>query len=741
MQLNSRQREAVEHLDGPLLVLAGAGTGKTSTLTVRVAELLRQGKARPWEILAVTFTNKAATEMRERVAAALGPDGREPEWMGTFHSISARMLRRHAKHAGLRSDFTILDSDDSRRVLREIAQEMDIDRKRWNDRVLAAFMDMWKNRALGPDSVPESEAQRLANGRGAAVYREYCSRLLALNAADFGDLLLHMVHIFQRQPDIADEYRNRFRYVLVDEYQDTNVAQYLWLRLVTGSHGNICCVGDDDQSIYGWRGAQVEHILRFERDFPRARVIRLEQNYRSTAHILGAGSGLISANTGRLGKKLWTAAGNGEKVRVGAFADGRSEAQWTAGEIDQLASGSGNARLSLSQIAILVRASYLMRVLEEQLGWSGIPYQVVGGVRFYERAEIRDAVAYMQAIAQPGAFLAFERIANTPRRGLGPVSIQAIRDEASRTGGLFIPSAEKALSKGAVRGKGAVGLRQLLGQVEAWRKQMEEEIPVRELAKLVLRESGYLEMWESSSSLDAQGRIENLNEFINALEEFETLDAFFEHVALVRGEETSPDEESVKIMTIHAAKGLEFDSVFLPAWEEEVIPTPRSLDRPLLGGIEEERRLAHVAITRAKKRLAITWVQTRHRFGMIEPRTPSRFLRDLPSEHISILGDAVAPEVEFSGAGSLLEMRASRAEAYLSPGWRRMQQNRTLATSGIANRHEVRAHSKFAPGVRVFHQKFGYGQVLRTDGSSVDVAFETGNKTIMSSFLAADNRE
>ncbi len=732
--LNPRQREVAEHGDGPLLVLAGAGTGKTSALTGRLGELVRSRRARPSEILAVTFTNKAAGIMRDRVVPSVGPDS-VPRWLGTFHSLSGRMLRNHAELVGLDANFSILDAEDSRRLVVDLARELNIDTQQWTGRVLAGAIDRWKNRALVPEQVPDDEFEALADGRGRALYERYRDRLRALNAVDFGDLILHMVRVLQHNSDIADSYRTRFRHLLVDEYQDTNAAQYLWLRLLTNEDKNICCVGDDDQAIYGWRGARVDHILRFERDFPGAQVIRLEQNYRSTGHILGAGAGLIAVNAGRLSKTLWTQQETGHRVRIGGFEDGRGEAMWIADEADNFARGASGQKIPFDRIAVLVRASYLMRGIEEQLTRGGIPYRVVGGARFYERMEIRDAIAYLQLVAQPANHLAFDRVANTPRRGLGNASLAAIRKIAQEHRLPPLEAARRAIEERAIAAAGIRGLTALLDLLDGWRTDLAAGKRPAELLKQILEESGYLLMRRSEPAVESAGRAENLKEFLAALDAYEDCNSFFEHVALVQDEPEEIGEPQLSLMTIHAAKGLEFDAVFLAGWEEEVFPTPRALESGGNDAVEEERRLAHVAITRARHHLAISFAASRYSFGRMQPRSPSRFLGEIPSSHVERV------DVEAVGSGfmpdrfSALERQAARAGKYRSPGWSRMQANRDRATSGKAIRRTEPAAIEFPVDIRVFHEKFGYGQVLRSDGAKILVRFDTGEKTVLSTFL------
>ncbi|MCH1466897.1 MAG: UvrD-helicase domain-containing protein, partial [Rhodobacteraceae bacterium] len=624
-QLNPAQRAAVEALDGPVLMLAGAGTGKTKALTCRIAHLLTTGRARPHEILSVTFTNKAAREMKNRVAELLGQSVEGMPWMGTFHSICVKLLRRHAELVGLKSSFTILDTDDQIRLLKQLLVASDVDDKRWPARQLAGIIDQWKNRAWGPENVPAAEAGAF-NHRATEFYAAYQERLKALNAVDFGDLLLHVVKIFQTQPDVLQQYQQWFKYILVDEYQDTNVAQYLWLRLLAGGHKNICCVGDDDQSIYGWRGAEVGNILKFEKDFAGAKTVRLEQNYRSTPHILAAASAVISGNTGRLGKELWTDLDEGEKLRLIGHWDAEEEARWIGDEIEALQQGSrGLDKFSPDQMAILVRASHQMRAFEDRFLTIGLPYRVIGGPRFYERMEIRDAMAYFRLVCSPSDDLAFERIVNTPKRGLGDKAQQKIQSMARQEGIALTEGARLLLEAKGLSGKGALELGRLVDGLGRWRKTMQDQsISHQELAEVILDESGYTEMWQNDKTPEAAGRLENLKELVKALDQFENLQGFLEHVSLVMDNERDEAGEKVSIMTLHAAKGLEFPAVFLPGWEDGLFPSQRSMDETGQRGLEEERRLAYVGITRAERLCTICFAGNRRIFGQWQSSMPSR---------------------------------------------------------------------------------------------------------------------
>ncbi len=745
--LNPAQRQAVETLDGPVLMLAGAGTGKTKALTARIAHLLTTGRARPNEILAVTFTNKAAREMKDRVGRLIGHAAEGMPWMGTFHSISVKLLRRHAELAGLKSNFTILDTDDQIRLLKQLILAENIDEKRWPARMLAGLIDNWKNRAWTPEKVPQAEASAF-NYRGTELYAAYQDRLRTLNATDFGDLLLHCVTIFQARPDVLEQYQRWFRYILVDEYQDTNVAQYLWLRLLAAAHKNICCVGDDDQSIYGWRGAEVGNILRFEKDFPGAVVIRLEQNYRSTEHILAAASGLIAANQGRLGKTLWTEAEGGEKVRLIGHWDGEEEARWIGEEIEAVQRGTRHMDpVDLNHQAILVRASHQMRAFEDRFLTIGLPYRVIGGPRFYERLEIRDAMAYFRLAVSPEDDLAFERIVNTPKRGLGDKAQADIQRVARENGTSLHEGARYAVASGRVKGQGAGQLRQLAEGIDRWHGEtLVTDYDHIRLAETILDESGYTAMWQNEKTPEAPGRLENLKELIKALESFDNLQGFLEHVSLIMDNDSEDATEKVTIMTLHAAKGLEFPVVFLPGWEDGLFPSQRSMDESGLKGLEEERRLAYVGITRAEELATISFAGNRRVYGQWQSALPSRFIDELPPGHVEVLtppglyGGGFGAAAPGTGA-STLEERATKADVYNSPGWKRMQDR--AGSRPVAQPREARnvvidldAVSAFTEGDRVFHKKFGYGTVTALEGDKLGVDFDhTGLKHVLSGYV------
>ena len=867
--LNPEQRQAVETTEGPVLVLAGAGTGKTRVLTTRIAHILATGRAFPSQILAVTFTNKAAREMKQRIGVLVGEAIEGMPWLGTFHSIGVKLLRRHAELAGLRSDFTILDTDDVTRLIKQLIQAEGLDDKRWAPRTFAQMVDTWKNKGLGPDEIPEGDARAFANGRGRELYRAYQDRLTTLNACDFGDLLLHPIRIFRKHHDVLAEYHRKFKYILVDEYQDTNTAQYMWLRLLAqrpkqssatqpaegrardrapgdfspghentadgrepdwatepsrGPRGapapsgaeqrvsenkvNICCVGDDDQSIYGWRGAEVDNILRFEKDFPGATVIRLERNYRSTAHILGAAAHLIAHNEGRLGKTLFTDRPDPEDPRVNVHAAWDSDEEARA--VGEAIEAYQRARHKLNDMAILVRASFQMRSFEDRFIEIGLNYRVIGGPRFYERQEIRDAMAFMRVVANSGDDLAFERVVNVPKRGLGDATIRQIHDTARALGVPMLEASARLAESDELKPKPRAALREVAANFARWQGLI-DSTPHTELAEMILEESGYTDMWKNDRSAEAPGRLENLKELIRSMEEYESLRAFLEHVALVMDAEQNEGLDAVSIMTLHSAKGLEFETVFLPGWEEGLFPHQRALDEGGRSGLEEERRLAYVGVTRAKKNLHIWFVSNRRIHGLWQSTIPSRFLDELPEAHVEVQegsgssyggygnpyggGSFASGRGGFSGGrqnpygasrfdsiGSPSGGRAARGDqggsfsnSYATPGWQRAQQNRTEATDrnwGSRSGHQVErigygevdsgygagrtsvkgrtiegelvaksvadAPSAFKVGDRVFHQKFGNGNIAAIDGNKLTIDFDrAGQKKVLDGFVKA----
>ncbi len=719
--LNPEQREAVVTTDGGVLVLAGAGTGKTRVLTTRFVHLIGTGKARSGEILAVTFTNKAAREMKDRIAAMLGRPI-EGLWLGTFHSLSVRILRRHAERIGLKSNFTILDTDDQVRLLKQLMEAEAIDSKKWPANNLMGVIQRWKDRGMTPDKVSDAtDGGEAADGQIAKLYRQYQERLATLNATDFGDLLLHCLTLFTTCPDVLEEYRRRFRYILVDEYQDTNVSQYLWLRLLAGSGGNICCVGDDDQSIFSWRGAEVGNILKFEKDFPNSTVIRLERNYRSTPHILAAASAVIAHNEDRLGKTLWTEMSDGEKVEIHAVWDGEEEARKVCDELEALQ----RKKVPLNEMAILVRAGFQTREFEERLITLGIPYKVIGGPRFYERMEIRDSIAYLRLVAQPDDDLAYERIINKPKRGLGPATMREVHMLARAKGISLFAATRLIIETEELKPKARGTLTRLVEDFTRWRSLI-AGMPPGELAATVLDESGYTEMWQFDKSPEAPGRLENLKEFVNALEEFESVEGFLEHISLVMENDEANDVEKVTVMTLHAAKGLEFDTVFLVGWEEGLFPHQRALDESGVAGLEEERRLAYVGITRAKRLSKIFHAANRRIYNQWQSALPSRFVDELPAEHVTRQSEMGFRDMQAGGWGwsAAPQRRAAGAP-----------RGRVIDASWEVTERPAPKHG-YQVGERVFHQKFGYGAVLAVEDNRLEIDFEkAGIKKVIDSFV------
>ncbi|GAK69264.1 UvrD-helicase domain-containing protein [Agrobacterium rubi] len=766
--LNPEQREAVETLEGPVLVLAGAGTGKTRVLTTRIAHILATGRVYPSQILAVTFTNKAAREMKERIGVLVGGAVEGMPWLGTFHSIGVKLLRRHAELMGLKSDFTILDTDDVVRLLKQLIQAEGLDDKRWPAKQFAGMIDGWKNKGLTPPEIPEGDSRAFANGKGRELYAAYQARLKTLNACDFGDLLLHPITIFRNHPDILKEYHQKFRYILVDEYQDTNTCQYMWLRLLAqrpkGQPQNVCCVGDDDQSIYGWRGAEVDNILRFDKDFVGAKVIKLERNYRSTEHILGAAGHLIAHNEGRLGKTLFTdrSEPDDEKVVVHAAWDSEEEARAVGEEIEQLQ----RTKHPLNNMAILVRASFQMREFEDRFVTLGLNYRVIGGPRFYERLEIRDALAYFRLVCQSADDLAFERIINTPKRGLGDTTVRNLHDYARARDIPMLAAAADIIETDELKPKARKALFDVVQDFRRWQNLLENtEHTV--LAEQILDESGYTAMWQADKTAEGPGRLENLKELIRSMEAYESMRSFLEHVALVMDTEKNAELDAVSIMTLHSAKGLEFETVFLPGWEEGLFPHQRSLDEGGRSGLEEERRLAYVGITRAKRRCHIWFVSNRRIHGLWQATIPSRFLEELPPNHVEVS----ASESSYGGYGGRGGYGQSRFDAadpftnnYSTPGWKRAQANKSDATRdnwGSRSGHSVDrigygesgpksrtidgelvaksvadTPSKFFIGDRVFHMKFGNGNVAAIEGNKLTIDFDrAGQKRVLDGFV------
>lgn len=726
--LNDAQRQAVVTTQGPVLVLAGAGTGKTRVLITRLGHIVASELARPYQILAVTFTNKAAAEMRERVSNLL-EEPLEGFWLGTFHSLSLRILRRYAELLGFQSDFTILDTDDQIRLIKQIMKAQKIDDKRNPPKFIAGVISRWKDRALTPEKVTAAELK--GNRISLEVYKEYQERLKILNAMDFGDLLLHCLTLFEQNPDVLEFYQRQFRYILVDEYQDTNVSQYLWLRLLSMGHGNICCVGDEDQSIYAWRGAEIDNILRFEHDFPGAVVIRLEQNYRSTGHILGAASGLIQHNKSRFGKTLWTDSHSGEKILVRATVDGPEEAKFVCDKIAKLHQQGE----SLTEMAILVRASYQTREFEERLLKIGIPYRVIGGLRFYERQEIRDAIAYLRLVSQPEDGLAFERIVNVPRRGIGATTLQHIHQESRETQVSLSRMARIMAQDNLLRGSARTGIKNFFLDLDRWRDLI-PRVDLARLMEIILDESGYTQMWKDDKSPDAPGRLENLKELVNALKQFKTLTEFLEHVSLVTDATTQVNGDMVSLMTLHGAKGLEFNIVFLPAWEEGIFPHSRSLQENSQEGLEEERRLAYVGLTRAKKQAIITYAHSRRTFQGWQNAQSSRFIDELPQEHLLHLSANGSEKGQDRRTISQFQeddfnfFPESPSSLFSNRSTLSRNKNVFDVDYTIAPKHSFKLNDQ------VFHQKFGGGKIIAINGDSLKIDFEkAGIKDVIYSYV------
>ncbi|WP_338719941.1 UvrD-helicase domain-containing protein [Devosia sp. XK-2] len=746
--LNPEQRDAVLSTEGPLLVLAGAGTGKTRVLTTRIAHILSQRLAWPSEILSVTFTNKAAREMKDRIASLAGASVEGMPWLGTFHSISARILRKHAELVDLKPSFTILDTDDQIRLIKQLLEAENIDEKRWPARQFAGMLDAWKNRGLLPKDVPAADSGYFANGKGGKLYHDYQARLKTLNAADFGDLLLECIRLFRENPEVLAEYHAKFKYMLVDEYQDSNTAQYLWLRLLAqgkpASEANICVVGDDDQSIYGWRGAEVDNILRFETDFPGAKVIKLERNYRSTANILKAASTLIAYNEGRLGKTLFTdIAEGGEPISFTQVYDSEEEARTIGEEIEQY-QRQGEA---LNSMAILVRASFQMREFEERFITLGLNYRVVGGPRFYERKEIRDALAYLRLVAQPSDDLAFERIINVPKRGLGDTTVNMLTATARHQQVPLLQAVRMMVETEDLKPKQRTTLRSLIGQFDNWAYRA-ESLPPYQLVEQILEESGYMDMLSADKSVESQGRKENLKELSRSMEEFESLGGFLEHISLVMDRDSADSSDAVTIMTLHSAKGLEFDTVFLPGWEDGTFPSQRSMDESGRAGLEEERRLGYVGITRGRKRVRISAAQNRRIHGLWQSAIPSRFIDELPPDAVEVTdrGSAYGGYGYGGGASSRFNKADPFESVYETPGWQRARANQASRKGGgpltidgelVARSVDLGGQSSgYTLGDRVFHLKFGYGEVIGIEGNKLTIDFDkAGTKKVLESFV------
>jgi DNA helicase-2/ATP-dependent DNA helicase PcrA len=736
--LNNSQTEAVKNTEGPLLVLAGAGTGKTKVLISRIIYILSNYLAQPQEILAVTFTNKAAQEMKNRIGEIIG-DQVNNLWVGTFHAIAIKILRRHSEIVGLRSDFTIIDEDDQNRLIKQILNDFNIDTKQFSSKAYLSKISISKDILKNIDHL-NSNLPKLKE-----VYDTYQFRLKSMNFVDFGDIINYNLEIFRQSPETLDYYQNKFRYILVDEYQDTNNCQYQWLLLLSSKFCNICCVGDDDQSIYSWRGANINNILRFENDFVDAKIIRLEQNYRSTSNILKIADSVISNNKQRHGKKLWTEYSKGNKVKVLSFYDGRLESQTIANKIKNFTQNNG---INFSQIAILVRAGYQTRSFEESFIQNTIPYKIIGGMKFYERLEIKDAIAYLRVCVNFDDDLALLRIINTPKRGVGDAVIATLYQKSQQEKQSFFKVIKNSFEENSLKGKSKETLKNLIEIFEKFNQKI-DQITLPELAKSILSEAGYLQMWKNENTLEANSRLDNIDEFVKSLGEFSSIAEFLEYISLIEVRDDSSTLNSVKLMTIHSAKGLEFDIVFLPGLEEGTFPSSKSLEDA--SSIEEERRLMYVAITRAKKELIISFAKNRYIFGEFQSLNPSRFINEIPNNEIDF------EEIDFANNNSLnrfdFNQNSSKFnvsnKSYIKNnmnnnfskfgsfnyGSKTTQTKNSITTQKNTNKSNI-INEEFSIGTRVFHQKFGYGKIKNVDGNKLEISFEkTGIKTVMKDFV------
>ncbi len=729
-RLNKSQKKAVFHDEGPLLVLAGAGTGKTGVLTSRLIRLLIERKALPGELLSVTFTNKAANEMRERVNKQIGDLSSGLRWLGTFHSIGAKILRYHPEKIELKNNFIILDTDDQIRLLKQIIIDENINEKRWPPKMLLNLIDQWKNKGLYPNQISAGEKDYFANGKGKKLYALYQERLKFFNAADFGDLILEVIRLFEENTDILESYQKRFKFTLVDEYQDTNTAQYKLLKLISDKSKNICCVGDDDQSIYSWRGAEVSNILRFEKDFKDSKIIRLEENYRSSGHILGAASKLIEKNSSRLGKTLWTSSGDGEKVLVTSVWDGEEEARLISTELESIMQKNRD----LNEAAVLVRASFQMREFEDRFISIGLPYKVIGGPRFYERKEIRDCNAYLRLALLPTDSLALQRVINTPKRGIGETSVKKIRDYSKKNNIPMIEASNDLITNSTFKGKTKESLSQLINLIYRWHDQVDKH-DNNELAEMIIEDSGYLEMLRRDESLTSTGRVENIYELFKSLEPFESIQAYLEHISLVMEIDRDQDGQKVSLMTLHAAKGLEFDYIFLPGWEEGVFPNQRAIDEGGQDSLEEERRLAYVGITRAKKKCSIFFSANRRMHNQWISSIPSRFVNELPENNTELNMSHFSGERELFKKNDFSDFDQSD---YETPGWERGKNFTDTQSLEYKNTKfiENSNNSSFHMGSKVTHKKFGEGEVLSVDGKKLTINFgKGGTRKVMENFV------
>ncbi len=664
--LNEAQKEAVTYLNGPLLIVAGAGSGKTKVLTSRIANIISKKKAFPNQILAVTFTNKAAKEMQNRVSTLLGSEAIGLSWLGTFHSICAKILRKHASAVNLNSNFTIIDTDDQIRLIKNICKSENIDIKQLSPRYVLAIIDRWKNKGQYPDEVVINNKD-IYEKKVLPVYKIYQQKLLGLNVCDFGDLILHSVKIFENNKDIRDMYSKNFRYILVDEYQDTNYIQSRWLNLLAEKNKNLCCVGDDDQSIYSWRGAEIKNFLEFDQIYKETKIIRLEQNYRSTQNILTVASELISKNENRVGKKLKSTMEKGDLINLNCFKNGKDEAIGISDKIEKI-----KRKYSLNNVAILVRAIFQTREFEERFLKIGLPYRILGGTKFYERMEIKDCIAYLRLIYQEKDDLAFERVVNNPKRSIGENSLKIIHEFAKKNFVNLEFASRKMIEKELIKPKTKIGLSNFLNLISKWRNDLNiKKINHVKLLQIVLDESGYSSMLKNKKDIDNENRLENIKELLSAMKEFDNLESFLEHVSLATSIDQDWDGQKINMMTMHASKGLEFDVVFLPGWEEGLFPHQKSIEEKGQKGLEEERRLAYVGITRAKKNAIISFSMNRFYQGDWIDSMASRFIEELPESCIE--KNSLFDEDKFEMDEFEFNQDFEIEEGTRSPGWMRYQ--------------------------------------------------------------------
>jgi len=721
--LNASQKQAVETTQGALLVLAGAGTGKTSVLTSRISYILENGLAYPFEIMAVTFTNKAAKEMKTRIFNQV-QEKAEGLFIGTFHSLSLKILRFNAEKIGLKQNFNIIDEGEQNILIKNLIEASGLDPKVVAPKLVAYQINSWKDKALNPHEIEAHEFLPL--------YKKYEEELVKINSIDFGGLILQVVNLLKRDAEVAQFYQNRFKYILVDEYQDTNVAQYLWLRLFAKKKflengveipANICCVGDDDQSIYGWRGAEIKNILRFSKDFDDAKLIRLEENYRSTQNILECANKVIALNQDRIGKNLKTNTNSNEPVKVVSYWDDKEEARQIAKTILDISKNTAK-NIKKQDMAILVRAGHQTRVIEEGLLSHQIAYQVIGGLRFYDRLEIKDAVAYIKLLIDKNNDLAFERIINSPKRGVGKTTLDKIKELKNRSNISYFDSLKEMADKGEIPKKTLESVNKFFNSYNSWKAMLDKDSALM-VVKKMLEDSGYIQSWKDEKTEEAFARVDNINELIKALGEFETLNDFLDHISLISDADNIEAKDMVNIITIHSAKGLEFNTVFLPGWEEGLFPSERSINELGNKGLEEERRLAYVAITRAKRNLYISFTSNRFLYGNFLSVLPSRFINELPKENTEFIGN-FGPKQNF-GYGQNRVDRFEKKPTHIKFD--------TVEKEAPKNDTKFNA-GKFNLGQKIFHQKFGYGKVLEAKGDNITVKFDNGQiKILIESFL------